>query len=63
MLAGLALVPPDTAFLWDGPDLLWRSVLLVLGPKMVILGRAARTRLGDLPLWPLDPPLHLHDLL
>ena len=39
--AGLALVPPGTAFPWDDPDLLWRSVLLVLGPKTVILGQAA----------------------
>lgn len=31
---GLALSPLGTAFLWDGCDLLWRSVLRVIVPTM-----------------------------
>ena len=38
------MLPPGTAFLWDGPDCLWRLVLLVLGPNAGILGWVACLR-------------------
>ena len=42
----------------DAPDCFWRSVILVLSPNSIFLGRAVRGRLGGLTPQPVDPPFH-----